>query len=226
MILQTWTQVIVASFQNVWATVIMYIPTLIGALIILLVGLPIASLLGKLIEKILKAVKIDELFQKIGLTKYAEKGGFQLRVSWFLGRLIYWFLVIVIILALSDMLNFVALSGFLSSVLLYIPNIIVSIVILLAAIILANFLRSIVRKSVQTTNFGGAGFLATLTWWVIVVFGVITALIQLGIAVTILNTLVIAVISSAALATGLAFGIGGKDEAARLLAKFRKDLEE
>ncbi len=216
----------ITSFQNVWATIITYTPTLIGAAIILLVGLPIASLLGKLIEKILKAVKLDEFFQKIGLTKYAEKGGFRLRISWFLGKLVYWFLVIVIVLALSDMLGFIALSGFLSRVLLYIPNVIVAILILLSVIILANFLRSIVRKSVQTTNFGGAGFLATLTWWIVVVFGVVTALIQLGIAVTILNTLVIAVVSSAALATGLAFGLGGKDEAARILAKFRKDLEE
>jgi len=226
MAFQSWTQIMITSFQNVWATIITYTPTLIGAAIILLVGLPIASLLGKLIEKILKAVKLDEFFQKIGLTKYAEKGGFRLRISWFLGKLVYWFLVIVIVLALSDMLGFIALSGFLSRVLLYIPNVIVAILILLSVIILANFLRSIVRKSVQTTNFGGAGFLATLTWWIVVVFGVVTALIQLGIAVTILNTLVIAVVSSAALATGLAFGLGGKDEAARILAKFRKDLEE
>ncbi|MFA5386095.1 MAG: hypothetical protein WC297_00215 [Candidatus Paceibacterota bacterium] len=226
MLAQSWTEIMVSSFQNVWINVISYLPTFIGALIVLLVGLAIASLLGKLIEKLFKAIKIDEFFQKIGLTRYAEKGGFQLKVAWFLGRLVYWFFVIVIVLALADKLGFVALSSFLHDILLYVPNIIVAILILLAVIVVANFLRSIVKKTVQTTKFGGAGFLATLTWWVVVLFGVAAALIQLQIAVTIVNTIVIAVIASFALACGLAFGLGGKDEAARMLEKFRKHVEE
>lgn len=226
MLAQNWTEVMIGSLQNVWASVVGYLPTFIGALIVLLVGLAIASLLGKLIEKIFKAIKIDEFFQKIGLGKYAEKGGFQLRIAWFLGRLVYWFLVIVIVLALSDKLGFIALSSFLRDVLLYIPNIVVAILILLAVIVLANFLRSVVKKTVQTTKFGGAGFLATLTWWVVILFGVAAALTQLRVAVTIVNTIVIAVIAAAGLAAGLAFGLGGKDEAARLLAKLRKEVEE
>ena len=226
MLAQSWTEIMVNSFQNVWVDVINYLPAFVSALIVLLIGLAIASLLGKLIEKVFKAIKIDEFFQKIGLAKYAEKGGFQLKIAWFLGRLIYWFLVIVIILALADKLGFVALSGFLQEILLYVPNIIVAILIMLAVIVVANFLRSVVKKAVQTTKFGGAGFLATLTWWVIIMFGVAAALVQLKVAVTIVNTVVIAVIASLALAVGLAFGLGGKDEAARLLAKFRKDIEE
>jgi len=226
MLAQNWTEVMIGSLQNVWASVVGYLPAFIGALIVLLIGLAVASLLGKLIEKIFKAIKIDEFFQKIGLGKYAEKGGFQLRIAWFLGRLVYWFLVIVIILALSDKLGFVALSGFLRDVLIYIPNVIVAVLILLAVIVLANFLRSVVKKAVQTTKFGGAGFLSTLTWWVVVLFGVAAALAQLRIAVTIVNSVVIAVIAAAGLAVGLAFGLGGKDEAARLLAKFRKEVEE
>jgi len=226
MVAQNWTEVMVGSLQNVWAGIVSYTPTFVGALIVLLVGLAIASLLGRLIEKIFKAIKIDEFFQKIGLGKYAEKGGFQLRIAWFLGRLVYWFLVIVIVLAVSDKLGFAALSSFLREVLFYIPNIIVAILILLAVIVLANFLRSVVRKTVKTTKFGGAGFLATLTWWVIVLFGVAAALTQLRVAVTIVNTLVIAVIAAIGLAGGLAFGLGGKDEAARLLEKLRKEIEE
>ena len=226
MLAQSWTEIMVSSFKYAWASIVSYLPAFIGALIFLLVGLAIASLLGKIVEKVFKAIKIDEFSQKIGLTKYAEKGGFQLKVAWFLGRLVYWFFVVVIVLALADKLGFVALSSFLQDILLYIPNIMVAILIMLVVIVVANTLRSVVKKGVQTTRFGGAGFLATLTWWVIVLFGIAAALIQLQIAVTIVNTIVIAIIASFALACGLAFGLGGKDEAARVLEKFRKHVEE
>jgi MFS family permease len=226
MVTQSWTEIIASSFHNAWASVISFLPTFIGALILLVIGLLIASAIGRLVEKLFKAIKIDEFVRKIDIGKFAEKGGFQIRVAWFLGRLVYWFLIIVIILAISDILKFAALSSFLREVLFYIPNIIVAILILLAAIVLANFLRSVVKKTVEATKFGGAGFLATLTWWVVMLFGLAAALVQLKVAVTIINTLVIAVIAAIGLAVGLAFGLGGKDEAARLLAKLRKNIEE
>ena len=138
----------------------------------------------------------------------------------------YWFLTIVFILAATDILGLFGISLFLRDVLAYIPSIIIAVLIMLAAFVLANFSKSVVKASVMSARLHASKFLGTLAWWTIVVFGFLAALIQLGIAVTILNTLITGLIAMIALAGGIAFGLGGKDYAAYLLEKLRRETEE
>jgi hypothetical protein len=134
--------------------------------------------------------------------------------------------VIVSILAASDILGFATLSEFLREVLLYIPNVVVGVLIMLAAIILANFLKDIVKASVKSAKLTGYKFLGSLTWWAITVFGFLAAISQLGIAQDIVNTLVAGFIAMIALAGGLAFGLGGKNYAEYLISRLRDHHEE
>ncbi|MEK7555385.1 MAG: hypothetical protein AAB516_01015 [Patescibacteria group bacterium] len=225
MTIQNWTDIVVSSLQNLWGTVAGFLPSLIGALIIIIIGLVVATALGSLVERLISAVKIDALLRKIRLSPYFERAGLQINTGRFLGRLIYWFLVFAFILAASDILGFWALSGFLSDVLLYIPNIIIAVLIMLATVVLGSFLRSLVTASVTASKLHASKFLGTLTWWSVVVFGLLTALTQLGIAVTIINTLITGLIAMIALAGGIAFGLGGKDYAASLMEKLKRGTE-
>ncbi len=224
--IQSWTEVTVNSLQGLWGQVLSFLPSLIGALIVVIVGLIISSGLRTLIERIVGVLKIDSLLRKIGLSPFFERAGLQINSGKFLGLLVYWFLVIVFVLAATDILGLFGVSMFLRDVLSYIPNIIVAVLIMLAAVVLANFLKSLVKASVSSAKLHGSKFLGTLAWWTIVVFGFLTALIQLGIATTILNTLITGLIAMLALAGGLAFGLGGKDYAAYLLEKLRRETEE
>lgn len=181
--------------------------------------------MGSLIERLVSAVKIDALLRKLRLSPYFERAGLQINTGRFLGRLIYWFLVVAFILAASDVLGFWALSGFLRDVLIYIPNIIIAVLIMLATVVLGSFLRSLVTASVTASKLHASKFLGTLTWWSVIVFGFLTALTQLGIAVTIINTLITGLIAMIALAGGIAFGLGGKDYAASLISKLKQGTE-
>ncbi len=134
--------------------------------------------------------------------------------------------MIVFILAATDILGLFGVSLFLRDILAYIPSIIIAVLIMLASVVLANFSKSVVRASVMSAKLHASKFLGTLVWWTIVVFGFLAALIQLGIAVTILNTLITGLIAMLALAGGIAFGLGGKDYAAYLLEKLRRETEE
>lgn len=225
MTIQNWTDVVAGSLQNLWMVLIGFLPELIGALVIIIVGLIVASALGSLIERIISALKIDSLLQKVGLAPYFERAGLRLSTGRFLGRLVYWFLVIAFILAASDILGFWALSGFLRDVLLYIPNIIIAALIMLVAVVVGNFLRSLVKASVTASKLHASKFLGTLAWWATVIFGFLAALTQLGIAVTIINTLITGLIAMIALAGGIAFGLGGKDYAASLIDRLRRETE-
>jgi len=223
---QSWAEVLITSLQNVWAKVINFLPSLIGALILLIVGLIIAWVLRLIVERIINAIKLDALLKKIGLAPFFERAGLQINSAKFFGLLVYWFLVVVLVLAISDILGLYGVSLFLREVVSYLPNIIVAVLIMLAALVLANFLRSVVKASVASAKLHNPKFLGSLTWWVIVIFGFLAALMQVGIAGTILNTIVTGVIAMLAIAGGLAFGLGGKDYAAHLIEKFRQQIEE
>jgi hypothetical protein len=224
--IQSWTEVTINSLQGLWGQVLSFLPSLIGALIVIILGLIISSGLRALIERIIGALKIDSLLKKIGLSPFFERAGLTINSGKFFGLLVYWFLVIVFVLAATDILGLFGVSMFLRDVLSYIPNIIVAVLIMLASVILANFLKSLVKASVSSAKLRGSKFLGALSWWTIVIFGFLTALIQLGIATTILNTLITGLIAMLALAGGLAFGLGGKDYAAYLLEKLRRETEE
>lgn len=226
MVTQSLSEVITLSFQNVWMNVISFLPTLIVAILVLLIGLIIASIVGTVVEKIFDALKLDVLLSKIGLTPYFERAGLKLRGAYFIGQLINWFLIIVFLLATSDMLGLYSFSNFLKDVLNYIPNIIAAVLIMLAAIVIANFLKKVVSASVASAKLHASKFLGTLTWWAIIVFGVLTALIQLNVAPTVINSLITGFIAMLALAGGLAFGLGGKSYAEHLLNKLREHTEE
>ncbi len=225
MIIQSWTEVTINSLQNLWVSVISFLPSLIGALIIIIVGLIVASGLRLMIERLISAIRIDSLLRRIGLEPYFERAGLKINSGKFLGLLVYWFLVIVFVLAATDVLGLWGISIFLRDVISYIPNIIVAVLIMLAAVILGNFLRSLVKASITSAKLHASKFLGTLTWWVVIIFGLLASLIQLGIATTIINTFITGLIAMIALAGGIAFGLGGKDYAAHLLEKLRQETE-
>lgn len=224
MTIQSWADVLVASFQDVWTQFLMFIPSLVGAVVVFIIGLIIAAGLCALVERVVSMLQVDKALMKAGLGEYVERAGLKLNTGVVLGRVVYWFVVIVFLLAVSDMMGFMALSSFLVAVLLYIPKAVVGVLIMLVTVVVANFLRKTVKASVSSAKLRSAGFLATLTWWAIVIFGLATSLGQIGLDDTILNTVITGIIVMFALAGGIAFGLGGKEAAGRMIEKFQEQV--
>lgn len=225
MVVQNWLDVVVASLQNLWSLLVGFLPSLIGALVIVIVGIIVAALLHRVVERIIYYLKVDTLLRKLGLESYLQRAHLTLNSGHFLGRVTYWFVLLAFLLAASDVLKFSALSAFIRDVLNYIPDVLAAILIVLASLVAANFLRGLVRASVLGAQLHAAKALGTLTWWTVVIFGLLTALLQLGIAVSIINTVITGLIAMLALAGGLAFGLGGKDYASHLINRLREETE-
>jgi len=223
--IQTGVDIVVDSLQVLWGEVLMFLPSLIGALVVFFVGLVVAMILAHLVERIINALKIDMFLSRLGVESYFERGGLHLNSGRFFGHVVYWFLVVVFLLAASDILGFQSFSVFLGDVLDYVPHVIISVLIMLATLVLANFLRGLVRASILGARLHSAKFLGSLTWWAVVIFGFTTSLSQLGVHIAIINTLLTGLIAMFALAGGLAFGLGGKEYAAHLLDKLRDTLD-
>ena len=226
MLIQTWSNVVVESLQKLWMDVIGYLPTLLGAIIVFIIGLIVAAAFGAIVGKVISLLRIDEGLKKLGVEKYFDRANIRLDSAKFCDRVVYWFLTIAFLLAATDILQLYALSSFLRDVLSYIPSIVVAVLVMLSSVILANLLERIVRGSILSAKLHSARFLGALTWYSIVVFGFLAALLQLNVAAAIINTLITGLIAMLALAGGIAFGIGGKDYAAHLIEKFRSKVED
>jgi len=221
---QTWGEAITMSLLNLWERFINFVPALVGAAIVFIFGWMIAVALGKLIEKLVKTIKVDQAFEKIGADKRMEEAGVTGNISGFLGGLVKWFFILVFLLAAVDILQLEKVTTFLNSILLYIPNVVVAVIILAVVFLLGNFVYNIVKGSTRAAGVMSATLLATISKWAIIIFGILAALIQLGIATSLVSTIFIGFIAMLSLAGGLAFGLGGKDEAAAILRKLREEI--
>lgn len=225
MILTTWGDVIVASLQQVWTSVVQFIPLLLGAVLVFLVGWVIATALGKLVEQIIRALKIDELLAKFNFEKPLMKLGWKLHASTLIGTFVKWFLIVVFLLAAVNILGLTQVSDFLTDILLYIPNIVVAAIILIIAALVSGVVEQLVRGSVEAAGYGESALVGVIARWSIWIFAFVAVLLQLGIAAALVQTLITGFVAAIAIALGLSFGLGGKDTAAAVLDKVRSEIK-
>lgn len=223
MILQTWGDLILISLQQVWATVAVFLPRLIGAVIVFIIGWVVAMALGKLVEQIIRSLRVDSILERVEAHKALERAGLRLNTGAFIGGLVKWFLVVVFLLAALNILDLGEVSTFLRDVLNYIPRVVVAALILVIAALVAETVERTVRAAVESAGMRG-GLVGAVARWSIWVFAIVAALLQLGIAVQLIQTLVTGLVAMIALAGGLAFGLGGKDAASDILAKVRREI--
>lgn len=210
-----WVDPISAPLVNAWSMFVAYIPRLLGAALIILVGWFIASLVAKVFERIFVMLKTDSVLSRAHYTMDGKK----LAPSRVLSKIIFWLLIILFLIAGADALGLPALSDFLRQVVSYIPNVFIAAVILFISFQLAGFVRGLIEGSLEHTGANAARISGTVAWWAIIVFGIFAALLQLRIVESIINIIVSGLVFMLALAGGLAFGLGGRESAARLLGK-------
>lgn len=219
-----WGEALLEALANVWLGFIDFLPALIGALLVFFIGWLVAILIGRGVERLVKLLKIDRLIEKEGVKKSFRKAGLDLKVAVFIGELVKWFLIIAVLMAAADILGLNQVSAFLNQVIFFIPNLVVAIVILIVAVLVANFVYRVTLAGVKGGGFTSARFVAAIAKWAILIFAILAALVQLGIAVSLIQTLFIGVVAMLAIAGGLAFGLGGKDAAARFLESLRREI--
>lgn len=226
MTIATWSDVLAVSFRNLWVGVIGFLPNLLIALVIILLGWAIGVLLGRVVAQIVKAIKIDEALRRAGVEDFLNRGGLNLNSGAFLGGLVRWFVIIAFLTAAFDVLGLYQVTGFLRDILHYLPQVIVAVLILIAAGLVAEAMKKIVLSSAKTADLASAPLLATVTKWVIWVFAILVALSQLGIASGFIQTVFTGLVVALSLGLGLAFGLGGQEAASRVIDRVSKEVSD
>ncbi len=224
MIIGTWGDVLAISFRSLWLGVVNFVPSLIMALVIVLVGWGIGALFGRVVSQIIKALRIDEGLRRAGVEDFLNRGGLSLNSGAFLGGLVRWFIIVVFLIGAFEILGLSQVTGFLRDILSYLPQVIVAVLILIAAGLVADAMRSIVLSSAKSAEIRSAGFLGAVTKWVIWVFAILVALSQLGIAAGFIQTIFTGLVVALSLGLGLAFGLGGQEAAGRVIEKVSREI--
>jgi hypothetical protein len=221
-----WTSITVLALQQAWGNIIGFLPLLLGAIVIFIIGWIIAMWIGKLVANILSTLKFDKVFESAGWKDAFEKADIKVTPSDFIGAIVKWILIIIFLTVASDILGWAAFATILAKLLAWVPNLIISIAIFVVAVVVADILGKMVKASVKKMGVSFANFVGTAVKWAIYVFALFAILLQLGIASSIVNTLVMGFVATLALAFGLSFGLGGKEAAARLIEETRNKLSD
>ncbi len=193
------------------------IPRIIGFLVILIIGWIIAALLGAAVAALLRAVKFNILAQRSGIQGFINNMGLRTDPSGLLADIVKWFVRLIVLVVAFDALGLPAVSAVLQQFLLWIPNLIVAVVVLVIAGLAANALGDLVRGSTAQAGFSNPDLLAMIARVAVWAFGIVVAVNQIGIAQTLVNTLFMGFVGALALAAGLAFGLGGRDTAGQIV---------
>lgn len=214
------------ALTTLWSSVAGFVPRFIAAIVVFLVGWLIAVVVGKVVWHIVKFIQLDRGLESVGFKTIWEKSGHKLDSPYFFYELVKWFFIVVFLMAATNILGLDGVTAFLSKVVDYLPHVFVAAIVLIAGVLVARFLERLVRGSVKAAELHAANFLGSLTRWIILVFAVLTALEQLQVADYIIRTAETGVIVAAALAFGLAFGLGGKDHADQWLTGWKKHIQD
>jgi len=224
MTISTWSEVISLSFRNLWVGLVGFVPNLVVAIVVVLIGWGIGALFGRVVYQIIKALKVDEALRRAGVEDFLNRGGLSLNTGSFLGGLVRWFVILVFLIGAFEILRLSQVTAFLRDILDYLPQVIVAVLILIAAGMVADLMKRIVLSSAMTAEISSAGFLATVTKWVIWVFAILVAMSQLGIASGFVQTIFTGLVVALSLGLGLSFGLGGQEAASRLIEKVSKEI--
>ena len=223
--LQDWGNAIQIAWENVWDRMINFFPNVLGAFLILIIGWLVAVILEKLVDQLLRVIGIQGLSERLKIEDAFKKMNVKKDLSGLIAALFKWVILVVTFLSAADTLNLPGVTVFFARILEYAPDVVSGAAILLIGVVLANFLANIVGGVVRGAEFGFASLIATLIKYAIIIFAFLAALAQLGVAQVLIQTLFTGFVAFAAIALGLAFGLGGQDSAKDWLDKLQKDID-
>lgn len=210
------------SLANVLTNIIDYIPQIVIALLLVVLGFVVGDILGRATAHFLHILKLDRALDQAGLDSLSKRAGFGVSISRFVGQLVKWSLVIAFSMMATDMLGLRAFTAFLYKILNYLPNVFVAGLILVATVAAAEFVSRFVDGSVRAAGLH-ASMAGRLCKYSIIAFGLLASLAQLNVAPEFMQMLFMGIVAAVSLALGLSFGLGGRDAAARCLSKLESN---
>ena len=220
-----WQEVLLEPAKVVFGQIGQFLISILLVIVILIIGWLISKLIRGLVTRVLKTLKLDDLSDRIELDTLLKKGGIQYSLCELIGVICYWLALLVTFVVAINAIGLTVAADLLNKVVLYIPNVIAAIFILILAMFIASVLKNIVHTAATNAGIAQANLLSRIVEVIVIVFAIAMALQQLNIRATVIELAITILLASAGLAVAIAFGLGCKDIAARHMSDWIEKLK-
>lgn len=224
--MSSWQVVLLEPARTVLAQIGQFLVNILLVVIILIVGWVIAKVIKTIVTKGLRAVKLDNLSDNIGLDSVLEKGGITYSLSELLGVICYWLGLLVTFMVAINAVGLTIAAELLNKIVLYIPNVIAAIFILILGMFISTLLKNIVQTAANNAGLSQSKLLAKIVEVIIVVFAVVIALEQLNIGISVTELTLSIILGTVGLGLALAFGLGCRDIAGKYVGELIEKLKK
>ncbi len=216
--LDLWTQSLVTAMTALWTKVANFIPNLFGALVVLLLGFVVAKLLDTLLSKLLAKLGLDRLMGGTGLTKLLSRGGIQVPISTLVGKIVYWFVLLIFLVSAAESLGLERGFGYARYARIVFAEGFGAALVLLVGVLLAQLANGLVRGAAEGVGLDYAAGVGRIAQGLVIIISISVAISQLEVKTDLLNHVIVIVLITVGLAVALAMGLGSREIAGQILA--------
>ncbi|KKU47573.1 hypothetical protein A3H10_02130 [Candidatus Uhrbacteria bacterium RIFCSPLOWO2_12_FULL_46_10] len=217
-------QVLWLAFRDTIESLLIYLPLVFGGLLIFVGGWVAAGLIGRGVERLGEYLGLDYVWERLRLNEPLMYIWPKQAISHALGMLVRWLLIFLLLSAVAEALHLSAVTGFLQSLVSYLPHLVSAIVILMIGVLAAGVLDKLTTIGVVATRFGPSDLLGAVIRWSVLIFSFLAAARELGVSNDLIQTVITGFVAMLAIAGGIAFGLGGKDYVTGLISKINRDF--
>jgi len=218
--MQDLTDILLQSYNTFFTQLASFLPKLIGAVIILILGWIIAKIIKTISIKLLKLIRLNIITEKGGVDKFLHNGGVKKSPIEIIGTLFYWLIMLIVILAAFNSLGLSVASELFNQIILFIPNIIVAVLVIIFGLFLAKFISQALTTYFTNVGIENARTISKIAQYAIIVFVISISLTQINVGEEIVANAFLIIFGAICLALALAFGLGGKEWAANIMKKY------
>ncbi len=211
------TDLLTVSANEFWQAVGGFLPNLLGAILLIIIGALVAKLAEKLVRKLVSLLNLKSFQKSKAVKKTLESTDINIDLASLLGRITFWVVIVIFALAIAEVLGLDAMRDTIRDLLAYVPNVLAAIIVLTVAIAGARLVRDAIAAALARMSVDFAKPVANVSFYVIVIFGTLMALDQLGFDTTILANNITVIVAGVVFALSLAFGLGGRDVAGKIV---------
>lgn len=222
----TWQNAFLTVSDNILTSVVAFLPNLLAALIVFLLGLILAKWLKAFVIKLFEIIQLSQLVKKSGFNRFLEKAEVKLKLEEILGGVVKWLVILIFSITAINILGLTAVSQVLSSLLNYVPKIISAVLVLTAGVLLAGLVESLIKGALGQIDIKASRLFGKFSSWLVIIFASLASINELGIAQSFINALFTGFIAMLALGFGLAIGLGAKDLVSEVLTEWYQNFKK
>lgn len=226
----TWQGAVILAGSTVFSRIVSFLPNFFGAILIFILGWIIAGWLKRLAVKLFEVIRLAKAVEGTAIETFLKKAEWRGKIEETIANLVKWIIVLIFFIAASNVLGLTAVSEVLNKILAYLPNVFSAALILLVGVLLAGLVEGLIKGAIGAIDISTARLLGKITGWMVMVFTILAAISELGIAERVISTLIIGSVATITLGLGLAIGLGAKDLVKEILSewytKVRRDLKK